>query len=283
MAQKLSVKIVSILIMVMVVIMMLFTVYFVRSRSAHMEEELLTKGRIATLTEAKAMEHVLTQALKSGKLTEEELFDQNYVPIPHTDPPKYHTKFDAYLDTNIQDIEDEYLKDDQVVYAILVDRNGYLPTHHRKNSLPLTGDPEKDKVGNRTKRIFNGQVELAAARNQEPFLKQAFLRDTGERMWDLSAPVTVNGKHWGAVRIGFSMEKTEKKIAALRYQIIGAMLIMLLIASLTIYLVVSRSVRPLLRLTEAARRIADGNLDEEVRVQRLCLSLIDACLSLGHF
>ena len=267
MAQKLSVKIVSILIMVMVVIMTLFTIYFVRSRSAHMEEELLTKGRIATLTEAKAMEHVLTQALKSGKFTEEELFDQNYVPIPNTDPPKYHTKFDAYLDANIQEIEDEYLKDEQVVYAILVDRNGYLPTHHRKNSQPLTGDPEKDRVGNRTKRIFNKEVELTAARNQEPFLKQVFLRDTGEKMWDLSAPVLVNGKHWGAVRIGFSMEKTNKKIAALRYQIIGAMLIMLLITSLTIYLVVSHFVRPLLRLTEAARRIADGNLDEEVRVE----------------
>src|SRR6266704_3297672 len=245
MARKLSVKIVSILIMVMVVIMTLFTIYFVRTRSARMEEELLTKGRIATFTE-------------------EELFDQNDVPIPHTDPPKYHTRFDSYLDANIQDIEDEYLKDEQVVYAILVDRNGYLPTHHRQNSQPLTGDPEKDRVGNRTKRIFNKEVELTAARNREPFLKQVFLRDTGEKMWDLSAPVLVNGKHWGAVRIGFSMEKTDKKITALRFQIIGAMLIMLLITSLTIYLVVSRSVRPLLRLTEAARRIADGNLDEEV-------------------
>jgi len=265
MARKLSVKIVSILIMVMVVIMTVFTVYFVRSRSAHMEEELLATGRIATLTEAKAMEHVLAQALKSGSLSEEEIFDQHYVQIPNTAPPKYHTKFDAFCDANIQDIEDEYLKDEQVVYAVLVDRNGYLPTHHRKNSLPLTGDPEKDKI-NRTKRIFNGPVELAAALNQEPFLKQVYLRDTGEKMWDLSAPVTVNGKHWGAVRIGFSMEKTEKKIAALRMQIIGAMLIMLLIVSLTIYLVVSRSVRPLLRLTQAARRIADGHLDEEVRV-----------------
>ena len=266
MARKLSVKIVSILIMVMVVIMTVFTVYFVRSRSAHMEEELLATGRIATLTEAKAMEHVLAQALKSGSLSEEEIFDQHYVQIPNTAPPKYHTKFDAFCDANIQDIEDEYLKDEQVVYAVLVDRNGYLPTHHRKNSLPLTGDPEKDKI-NRTKRIFNGPVELAAALNQEPFLKQVYLRDTGEKMWDLSAPVTVNGKHWGAVRIGFSMEKTEKKIAALRMQIIGAMLIMLLIVSLTIYLVVSRSVRPLLRLTQAARRIADGHLDEEVRVE----------------
>ena len=41
------------------------------------------------------------------------------------------------------------------------------------------------------------------------------------------------------------------------------MLLMLLISSLTIYLVVSHFIRPLLRLTEAARRIADGNLEED--------------------
>ncbi|MCM2356629.1 MAG: methyl-accepting chemotaxis protein, partial [Geobacteraceae bacterium] len=267
MARKLSVKIVSILILVMVLIMTLVTVYFVRSRTANMEEELLAKGRIAALTGAKAMEHVLTQALKSGRFSEAEIFDQNYVPIPGTDPQKYHTRYDTYLDGVIQPIEDEFLKDDQVVIAALVDRNGYLPTHNSRYSQPLTGDREKDTAGNRTKRLFNDPEGLAAARNREPFLKQAYTRDTGERVWDLSAPVYVNGKHWGAFRVGFSMEKTEKKIAALRYQIGGAMLVMLLISSLTIYLVVSYFVRPLLRLTYAARRIADGNLAEEVRVE----------------
>ena len=267
MSKRLSVKIAGILILVMVVIMVVFSIYFVKSRTALMAEDLLTTGKIATLTEAKAMEHVLTQALQSGKLTESDIFDQNYVPIPNTDPQKYRTRYDAYLDAHIQDLEDEYLKDDQVAYALLVDQNGYLPTHHRKNSQPLTGDKQKDLVGNRTKRLFNKERELIAARSQEPFLKQVVHRDTGETIWHLSAPVNVNGKHWGAVTVGLSMDKMHKKIAHLRIQVIGAMVIMLLIASLTIYLVVSHFMRPLLKLTEAARRIADGNLDEEVRVE----------------
>jgi methyl-accepting chemotaxis protein len=86
-------------------------------------------------------------------------------------------------------------------------------------------------------------------------------------MWDLSAPVVVNGRHWGAVRLGFSMVKTEEKIAMLRWQIIGAMLVMLLLSSLTIYLVVRRVVQPLLSLTKTAGRIADGELDTEVAVE----------------
>jgi methyl-accepting chemotaxis protein len=267
MTQKISVKIVGILILVMVAIMAIFSVYFIRSQSANVDEELLAKGRIQALTGAKMMERVLQNAVDSGKFRESQIFDEHYVPIPGTDPQKYHTQYDAYLDTTIRGIEDEFLKDDQVLFAVLVDRNGYLPTHDTKYSQPLTGNKEKDLVGNRTKRIFNDPVGLAAAKNDKDLLKQVYNRDTGEKAWDISAPVFVNGKHWGAFRVDISMDKADKKIGALKKQIIGAMLVMLLISSLTIYLVVSRFIRPLLRLTQAARRIADGNLEEEVRVE----------------
>ena len=55
-------------------------------------------------------------------------------------------------------------QDGSVVFAVLVDRNGYLPTHNTRYSQPLTGDPEKDRVNNRTKQIFADPVGLAAAR-----------------------------------------------------------------------------------------------------------------------
>ncbi len=267
MFNKLSVKIAAILILVMIVIMSIFTVYFVRSRSASMESELLSKGRIEALAGAKMMERILQDAVDSGRFTEAEIFDEHYVPIPNTEPQKYHTKYDRFLDRTIQDLEDEYLKDDQVVFAVLVDRNGYLPTHNRKYSQPLTGDRAKDLTGNRTKLMFNDEVGLKAAKNTQELLQQVYFRNTGEKMWDISAPVFVNGKHWGGFRIGFSMEKTDRKVAALRNQIIGAMLIMLLVSSMTIFFVVRYSIRPLLKLTEAARRIADGNMNEEIPVE----------------
>ena len=267
MSNKLSVKIVSILIMVMIVIMTAFSVYFVRSRRANMEEELLSKGRILAQTGAKAMERILHDAIAHGELTTEELFDERYVPVPNTEPQKYRTRFDAFTDKKLQALQDEFLQDDQVVFAVLVDRNGYLPTHNSRFSVPLTGDKERDKNANRTKRMFNDEVGLAAARNRAPFLKQVYQRDTGEKMWDLSTPVYVNGKHWGGFRIGFSMVKTEQKGDALRNQIAGSMLIMLIISSATILLVVSRAVRPLLKLTAAAHRISGGELDETIPVE----------------
>jgi methyl-accepting chemotaxis protein-like sensor len=170
-----------------------------------MEEEIESKGKSAAATGAKVMAQILSEALVSGRLTLAEIFDENYIPIPGTDPPKFHTGYDAYCDERIQDIEDGYLKDGQVVYAVLADRNGYVPTHHRKNSLPLTGDREKDRVGNRTKRMFNNPVELAAARNTSGVLVQVYYRDTGEKLWDISAPVFVNERHWGAFRVGYIM------------------------------------------------------------------------------
>jgi hypothetical protein len=69
----------------------------------------------------------------------------------------------------------------------------------------LTGDYEKDLKGNRTKRLFNDKVGLAAAHNEKEVLVQVYNRDTGERIWDISAPIYIQGRHWGAFRIGYTM------------------------------------------------------------------------------
>jgi hypothetical protein len=149
-------------------------------------------------------------AVDSGRFSLEDIFDEDYQLIPGTDPKKYHTKYDRYLDETIQAFEDSLLDDDHVSFAVLIDRNGYLPTHNTKYSKPLTGDREKDNVGNRTKRIFNDPVGLGAAHydgsDGKGYLQQVYERDTGERMWDISAPVFVKGRHWGGFRIGYQMD-----------------------------------------------------------------------------
>lgn len=90
-----------------------------------------------------------------------------------------------------------------MVYAIGTDRNGYVPTHNTRYSQALTGDYEKDIVGSRTKRIFDDPVGKQCGKSQMPFLIQTYRRDTGEIMHDISAPIYVNGRHWGGFRIGY--------------------------------------------------------------------------------
>jgi methyl-accepting chemotaxis protein len=136
--------------------------------------------------------------------TEEKLFSSIYYPMPRTDPPKFTTDWDRLSDRDILPIEEAILgKSPVIVYTVLVDRFGYLPTHNARYSQPLTGNLAIDLVNNRTKRIFNDRTGLAAARNRAPFLVQRYQRDTGEIMADLSVPVMVKGSHWGAVRIGY--------------------------------------------------------------------------------
>ncbi|MCL5026560.1 MAG: methyl-accepting chemotaxis protein, partial [Chloroflexi bacterium] len=163
------------------------------------EEALLTKGKVLALTGAQTLSSLFEEAIAAGQITKDQLFDTNYQPIPNTNPQKYRTAYDAFTDKALQKVEDEFQKDPDTVFAVAVDRNGYLPTHNT-NFSQQTGDP----LLNRTKRLFNDPVGLAAARNTQPFLQQVYARDTGETMWDLSAPVTVKGEHWGAFRIGFS-------------------------------------------------------------------------------
>ncbi len=147
------------------------------------------------------------QAIASGELTEQQLFDRNYQPIPGTDPQKYSTQFDSFTDRHLPAIQEPILeRNPQMVYAGAVDNNGYFPTHNKRYSKPLTGDPQVDLMNNRTKRIFNDPTGIKCARNTKDFLLQTYKRDTGEVMHDLSVPIMVKGHHWGGFRIGYLAE-----------------------------------------------------------------------------
>jgi hypothetical protein len=153
---------------------------------------------------AKECANAIEGWIAKKETTEQKLFSSLYYPIPNTDPVKFTTDWDKLSDRDILAIEERYLnKASAIAFVVLVDKNGYLPTHNKRYSQPLTGKGSIDLYYNRTKRIFNDRTGLAAAKNTEPFLIQQYRRDTGERMVDLSVPVMIRGKHWGALRIGY--------------------------------------------------------------------------------
>jgi methyl-accepting chemotaxis protein len=158
----------------------------------------------AAAAAAKAVGQLFTEAIASGRISREALFDRSYMPIPHTNPLKHSTKFDAFTDRVLPQLQEKILADmPQLAYAGAVDDNGYFPTHNKKFSKPLTGDYETDLVNNRTKRIFNDRTGSRCGANTKPFLLQNYKRDTGEVMHDLSVPIYVEGKHWGGFRVGY--------------------------------------------------------------------------------
>jgi methyl-accepting chemotaxis protein len=149
----------------------------------------------------------LEKGIAENRISASDLCDRNHRPIGNSAPQKYSTAFDKFFDQVITPIQEEVLaRQGSVFFAICVDDHGYVATHNLRYSKPLTGDPESDKFNNRTKRIFNDKTGLKAAQNVEPFLLQTYMRDTGEIMNDLSTPIYLNNRHWGAVRIGYTAE-----------------------------------------------------------------------------
>ena len=155
---------------------------------------------------AKEMKEFIEDSIKKGLISSSDIWDRNYVPIPNTNPQKYHTRFTDFFKQYIQPLEDKYLNmDPNFRFFLLTDNNGYL-IHNSIYDKPLTGNYEKDLVGNRSMRIFNDPVGLAVARNTDSLIIQVYPRDTGEVMADVGVPVFIEGKHWGGIRIGLAVE-----------------------------------------------------------------------------
>ncbi|HMF27321.1 MAG TPA: hypothetical protein VKE42_01030, partial [Candidatus Cybelea sp.] len=111
---------------------------------------------------------------------------------------------DSECERDLQSLFDELLGGVRgATFALCVDANGYAPTHNSKYSKPSTGDRAKDLAQSRDKRIFNDPTGMRAAKNEAPVLLQTYRRDTGEVLNDLSLPIHVGGRHWGALRFGF--------------------------------------------------------------------------------
>jgi HAMP domain-containing protein len=227
----------------------------------------LERGKIEAILGARITGRILEEAIDNGVLSVNDVFDTEYKEIPGFEPPKYHTEYDFYLDKALLSIEDEFLEDESVVFAIAVDVNGYLPTHNTRYQQPISGDVEKDKVGNRTKRIFNDPVGIKAAQNLKEGFLQVYERDTGETMWDISAPIMVKGKHWGAFRIGFSLAKTEQQKEALQQSLFLTLMSVLIISIIAVIVAVGNALKPLGKLTQAASDLADGKVENPIKVK----------------
>ncbi len=256
---KLQWKMTSIILALLFLVLTIFTVYTIDQQSKEAEEELLIKGQVLAQSGAVTMGRILENALESQQLSSEDMWDRDYVPFGISTRQMYRTRYDNFTDAEIQKIIDEMQRDEEVVYAVLVDVNGYLPTH---NSDFSTGEWPQ----NRTKRIFDDPVGIQAAQNTQSLLKQVYDRpDTGEIMWDISAPVFVEGQHWGAFRIGFSMERIDAKITAIEWRITISMLIVMTVIAAAIYILSGFIAKPLVQLSAVVGKLAQGDYTVQIK------------------
>lgn len=189
--------------------------------------------------------------LQGGTLSEQELWDTDYkeikgaeirrlarlfdvsrVPAAGFDPAKYYTKYDEKIDTPLNAIMDRAAVEADLVFATILDLNGFCIAQPRKVSQDWTGNPEQDLMGNRTKRIITDPVSrksyrvalpahlqgkekiltsdlagLKAETGERSFLLQTYALDTGVVVLALAMPLYIRGRRWGTVRIGYRTEQ----------------------------------------------------------------------------
>ncbi|MEN8837724.1 MAG: methyl-accepting chemotaxis protein [Celeribacter marinus] len=152
---------------------------------------------------------IFQNGIAEGRITKHDLFNRTYTPMGGTNPQQFRARFTDFTDAVLPAIQEPMLSfSDKVVFCAAIDPNGYLPTHNKKFAHPQGKDPAWNAAHSRHRRMFDDRVGLKAGRNTEPFLLQVYRRDMGAgqftMMKDLSAPIIVDGAHWGGLRVAYT-------------------------------------------------------------------------------
>jgi len=158
---------------------------------------------------AKEMQERIERAMDEGELTMAALFDTEYRPIPGTDPIQYENGFCEFADRKIQPALDyRTAQDPAIVGCVLVDMNGYLPTH-------ITARSEKQRPGqrkwnlefSRNRQIFMDSQTRRALDDDGEFFLYAYRQDLGEGRFralrSVLVPLHFEGRKWGLYEIGY--------------------------------------------------------------------------------
>jgi methyl-accepting chemotaxis protein len=157
---------------------------------------------------AKQISRLFESAIGRGEIGLDQLMDESYREIPGTDPKQYLTDYVEFTDLVLPPIQDPIQKaDPRIVFCVAWAKGGYLPTHNPNYRLPPGKDPVWNNANCRNRRLFSDRAVKKVAASTRPFLMQTYRRDMGGGnfvlMKDLSSPILVRGRHWGAFRMGF--------------------------------------------------------------------------------
>jgi len=157
---------------------------------------------------AKRISAEFEAAIDRGEITEAQLFDERYREIPGTNPRQFMTEYVRFTDRVLPPIQDPIQgADPRIVFSVAWAKGGYLPTHNPNYAQPQGRDPVWNAAHCRNRRVYEDRAVKKVAQNTKRFLLQTYRRNMGGGnfvlMKDLSAPIFVRGRHWGAFRIGF--------------------------------------------------------------------------------
>ena len=152
------------------------------------------------------------RAINHRKVSLAQLCATGLVAFDRTDPVQYEHPAQDWFNANMPEIMARHFRPDaDMAYALATNRDGFVPVHQPAFSWPQRAD---DILFNhsfaRDRRIYDDRWTLAATRFSAKPLIQARQRDMPEGLGALvrnvSAPISVMNRHWGAAQIGTIMD-----------------------------------------------------------------------------
>ncbi len=163
----------------------------------------LARNRARTVVE------LAESALAAAEIDEDALFDQAYVPIPGSDPPRFTNRAMEWARRHWQPVFDETkAADPRVLAAVCKDVNGYLPSHNSDVARDPTGDVSHDTQYCRHGRLFNTPLNLRAAASEAPYMMSVYRREgvgaTYAVVCSVFVPVFIAGRRWGDFQVSYT-------------------------------------------------------------------------------
>lgn len=161
-----------------------------------------------TQERAKALTSLVEEAIASGELSEDDVFDTGYELVKGSNPERYRNKFSDWADRNWRCMFDEAIdSDERLIASVCSDVNGFLPTHMTKFSAAPNGDLAHDTLHCRNGRILDDPATKKAKQNNAPYLISVSRQEGDGVNFVLTravfVPLKICGRRWGDYLVGY--------------------------------------------------------------------------------
>lgn len=160
---------------------------------------------------AREVAEIATQAIASGAIDAAAFFDQDYRPVPGSNPPRFRTSLSDWADANWRPVLDRVASEgDGSQMCCQADMNGFLPTHTSDRSRKPTGDLAYDTMYCRNGRILLGPIDRKAKQSTDPYMMAVYRQEgDGQRYFvvrNVYVPLFIDGRRWGDFELAYTTE-----------------------------------------------------------------------------
>jgi signal transduction histidine kinase/CheY-like chemotaxis protein len=158
----------------------------------------------------------------------------------------------VYDYTKLEQNVDEVAKEPDIVYAMILDKNGSIIAHSNREDL----------IG----KVLSDPVSTRAWKSSTQLIQEYHDPDLESDIWDIAYPIHQGGVRWGMVRIGFSHRNLIVEIERNRQDLIVLFLVVLVFAVLAAVVLAERISGPVRKLSVGALSISKGDLNQKIDI-----------------